>query len=502
MATTGTQSAKDGQYDVIIIGAGFGGASCAGLLARRGLRVLLTEKNAVAGGKAMSLSKNGFTYTAWVVIGAPVIDNYYQRMLDELDVAELATLAIPGTQGSIYKTPEGKYKLLPSMSSDGTDPNVLFEWLEIAEEERGPALQFFAEMTLMPADQVAQLSGTSLDAWIRSKNVPRPLYAFLVSLCCDGMFMVPVDSLDAAEAITSLQQMFTRGGGVFCEGGYGRVAEAYCEAVRRSGGQVLMSTRSERILVEDGRVTGVQTRAGTFEAPIVISNAGLQPTVLRLVGEEHFDKSYVNYVKELVPSYSLLGYRYFLSRPVTDRPYGVIFSNDSPWSLERFNLARRGEASREGVLYYEVPSNYDPNAAPEGKQLLMTGCFCPPDPDLSKQEIQAWADAGEQTLFSAFPELESAIESKELFTTRSVANATRDSALPGVGGETIGLGQVIGQCGAQKPSIKAPIGGLFYVGCDAGGTGVGTQQAIESGVNVAEAVYRYHHLRYATFGAD
>ena len=38
---------------------------------------------------------------------------------------------------------------------------------------------------------------------------PKSLYAFVVSLCCDGMFMVPVDSLDAAEAIASLQAIFT-----------------------------------------------------------------------------------------------------------------------------------------------------------------------------------------------------------------------------------------------------------------------------------------------------
>ncbi|MEJ2314355.1 MAG: FAD-dependent oxidoreductase [Nitrospirota bacterium] len=42
---------------VIVIGAGFGGSSCAGLLAKRGLEVLLVEKNAQAGGKAMSLSR-------------------------------------------------------------------------------------------------------------------------------------------------------------------------------------------------------------------------------------------------------------------------------------------------------------------------------------------------------------------------------------------------------------------------------------------------------------
>jgi len=100
-------------YDVIVIGAGFGGSACAGLLAKDGLRVLLLEKNKQAGGKAMSLSKNGHTYTAWVVIGAPVEGNLYQKLLDELEVADLATLVVPGTQGSVYKTPEGEYTMLP-----------------------------------------------------------------------------------------------------------------------------------------------------------------------------------------------------------------------------------------------------------------------------------------------------------------------------------------------------------------------------------------------------
>ena len=54
-------------YDVIVIGAGFGGSSCAALLAKRGLKVLLVEKNDRAGGKALTLKKRGFTFTAWVV---------------------------------------------------------------------------------------------------------------------------------------------------------------------------------------------------------------------------------------------------------------------------------------------------------------------------------------------------------------------------------------------------------------------------------------------------
>lgn len=478
-------------YDVIVVGAGFGGSACAGLLAKRGLKVLLVEKNARAGGKAMSLSKNGFTYTAWVVIGAPVQGNLYEAVLKELGVEDQAKLVAPGKQGSIYRTPAGKYVALPDMPPGQPDPNVIFDWLNIPEADRMTAMTFFAELTMMPPEQIDTFHDISFHEWIGRYHVPKQLYAFLVSLCCDGMFMVPVDTLEAAEAIKSLQDMFLRHGGMFCEGGYGRVAEAYCEGVRKFGGTVLMKTRTEKIVVENGRVAGVETSKGTFRAPIVISNAGLQPTVLKLVGPEHFDGAFVKRVKELVPSLALLGYRYFLKKKVLDVPYGVIFSDDSPWSQERFNKANAGQASREGVLYYEVPSNYDPAAAPAGKQIVLTGSFCPPAPEMTREQIQAWAAAGEKIMFSAFPDLEAAIEDKELYTPHDVSNLTREQVLPGQGGETIGLGQIVGQCGPNKPSIQASIPGLFFVGCDAGGTGVGTQQAIESGMNVADAVVRF-----------
>ena len=70
-------------FDAIVIGAGFGGAACAGLLAKRQLKVLLLEKNAKAGGKAMAFSKEGFTYTPWVVITAPIVDNAFERVLKQ-----------------------------------------------------------------------------------------------------------------------------------------------------------------------------------------------------------------------------------------------------------------------------------------------------------------------------------------------------------------------------------------------------------------------------------
>jgi hypothetical protein len=89
------------------------------------------------------------------------------------------------------------------------------------------------------------------------------------------------------------------------------------------------------------------------------------------------------------------------------------------------------------------------------------------------------------------------VERKEHFSTKSVSNLARDQVLPGIGGECIGLGQVVGQCGRHKPSPESPVQGLYYVGCDAGGHGCGTHQGVTSGINVSDTVLQYHRVHQA-----
>jgi prolycopene isomerase len=483
-------------YDVIVVGAGFGGSSSAALLAKRGLKVLLLDKNAKAGGKAMAFSKGGFTYTAWVVIAAPTMGNVFEVVLKELGMEKKVELVAPGIQGAMFKQASGKWTVGPQ--TETPDPNKIFDWLEVPEAGRVDALTLLGELTLMAPQDIAKLDDISFGEWLSQKKIDRGLYAFLISCVCDGCFVLPVDSVAASEAITVVQQMFLRGGGVFFKGGVGRVAETFAEAVETFGGKTMLRSRVEKINIENGRVAGVSTDKETFRAPIVISNAGIQPTVLKLVGEKHFDKSYINYVKDLVPSLSFIGARYFLNKEIIPKvPFGVIFSKDSPWSIDKWTKAKAGHIPQEMSVWYEVPSNYDPGAAPKGKQIVMTGFLGPCDPKLTEKELKPFLDKGDEMMFKAFPDLKAAIEAQEYYTPHDVCSLTRDSVLPGIGGECIGLGQVVGQGGARKPSVRSPIQGLFYVGCDAGGIGVGTQQATDSGMKVADMVLRYHRQRQA-----
>ena len=486
-------------FDAIVVGAGFGGAACAGLLAKRGLKVLLLEKNAKAGGKAMAFSKNGFVYTPWVVITAPIRDNAFERVLQELGMEGRIQLVTPDPSGgAIFKNAKGRYVPMPTLPADSMpDPNIIFDWLEVPEDERPAALMAMTEMTLMSPDEIDKYDDISFAEFLTRYSLPKPVYGYLVGCIHDACFVCPADVVAASEALRVLQMIFLRSGGLFAKGGIGRVAETFAAAVEEHGGTYVTKARVQKIVVQDGAVTGVVTDTGTFHARIVISNAGIQPTVLKLVGEQHFDASFVAYVKRLVPSWGLPGVRYFLDTKVIRQAFGTIFSADSYWTVDRFRRAAGGDMPETIAVLYEVPSNYDEHAAPDGKQIVLASVWGPADGQATDDEIKPWWQKCDEIMFQVFPDLPKHIERKEYYSVRDVSSLTRDRVLPNQGGECIGLGQVVGQGGRKKPSVSAPIRGLFFVGCDAGGYGVGTQQATESGMNVANTVEEYYR-RQAT----
>ena len=334
------------RFDVIVVGAGFGGATCAALLAKRGLRVLLLEKNSQAGGKAMVISKNGFTYEMWPVIHAPARSSRCLQVLRELGVEDRVELAVPEVRGGIYFDAAGEVRRFPNdPDPDGTK---ILRLLGVAEDELPKAIQVLAEMALLPPAESAKLDEVSFTQWLEEKGAPAPVRMYLHALA-NGVFMVPSDVLPASEAIRTLQEIMLQHGGLYASsGGIGRLAEIYADTVEENGGRVVYRARVRAIEVEAGRVTGVRTDQGVFTAPIVVSNAGLQTTVLKLVGEQHFDKSYANWVRDLVPSWGMIGLRYFLDTELLDEPYALVFSEQAYWTSDRWlaHAGRRAAAAR------------------------------------------------------------------------------------------------------------------------------------------------------------
>ncbi|RMD85343.1 MAG: NAD(P)/FAD-dependent oxidoreductase [Candidatus Dadabacteria bacterium] len=495
-----SEPARD-RYDAIVIGSGPGGSACASLLQKRGIRTLLLEKNSFIGGKMMSIKKDGYAYDFYPHGQVPMRNPAFQKIFEELGVPEEFRPALePDDKRDVvrlaYRARGWKDYRILSQGQALTDPTPFFNLWQLNDPaDQQKVVSFMTELATMPEAKLDELDNVTMDEFLSDYDIPYALYSYL-AFHANASLAEPIDLVAASEQIRIMQHMMIHGGGGQYKGGFGSLAEVMVREFEKNGGTLIRNCKVERIMVENGSVTGVVTPKGKFYAPVVVSSAGLQPTVLKLVGEEHFDRSYVNYVRNLAPGWAFTSVRYFLREPVMDVAMYVAYSDDSWWNMERFLRVKEGHLPDEVILFMCNHSFYDDEAAPPGKQVLVSGTICSPDP--GAPEIEGLWQKMDEMMQKYFPEIWAATERREYAGPREISEMTRDSVLPGQGGECVGLGQVVGQCGKMKPSVVAPIGGLYYAGADAGAAGMGTHQAAESGMKVATEVVHFLNKRWKT----
>lgn len=478
------------QHDVIIIGAGPGGLACAARLAHWGVRVLLLERSDHVGGKAITAERDGFRYELGPKLQVPMRGPAYAELFAELGISEKLRQIMLPSAAICYRRPGDDHYTVqvnevdPEGVSDGSEMFALFQ---MSEAEQARAIEIMAEMVMLSRDQLDQLDDVSMQEYLDriEGDIPSGLYNYL-GMHANASLAEPIDRVAASEQIKIMQQLALQGGGGYYEGGFGRMFEDLAQAFVDRGGEIRHGVTVEQVDIVDGKVTGVTTSEGVFEAPIVVSDAGIQPTVLKLVGEKHFPADYVEYVRNLEPGWGWASIRYFLNERVLTQPMYMIYADETWYSTERYERLKKGDWDDDVIVFITVPSNFDPSMAPPGKQCLVTGSISSPDPDAT--EIEFIYQKIEETMAKVFPGFLDAVERKVCEGPREVSQHTRDRVVPGAGGECVGIGQIAGQCGTMKPDPVSPIPGLYYCGCDAGYEGMGTHQGGGSGMRVAAIV--------------
>jgi prolycopene isomerase len=148
-----------------------------------------------------------------------------------------------------------------------------------------------------------------------------------------------------------------------------------------------------------------------------------------------------------------------------------------------FDYMEDGIIPPDLFLFITIPGIWDEAVAPRGKDILIVGVPAPSrtqNTGLGEKILSRAEDiAGE-----IFPEIGESLEEKQRINIPGISRLSgRDT------GECIGLAQEIGQSGTLKPNPALPVPGLFLVGSDAGGRGIGTENAAES------ALYLYNLLK-------
>ncbi|GAB4328037.1 MAG: hypothetical protein Kow0069_35090 [Promethearchaeota archaeon] len=525
---------NDQAYDVVVVGAGFGGTACAGILAKRGFNVLCLDANSHAGGKAFTHEVHGhkvdmFTHLLSmggrgriaealklagcnVAIHARPEAKWHQRHSPGVEFLEPPTACL-----FVYTDDGGKRRELRVRRSLSLANKLrMVRWLGIPPRKYPAAYKFMRMLVQMPDWQVDRLSAVPLAEWLQSLGVAPSLYD-MASLWCGLMFVHPARFASAGEWIRHFRAIMSTMAAGYATGGCGSVPNAFCSVVEERGGNVSLRTRVERIIVEGGRAVGVTCADGTeYRARAVVSNAGIQATVLGLLEQpdEHLSHEFLARVKELVPSFGGIRVRYFLNDVVIPReiPATLVYDTsireidhltwDEVQQVGSFSnlfsaVGTNGGAASKVVERFTqipvvttIPSNFDPSMSPKGTQALVCTAIAPPNPNLDEGVYGRLASLVDENVYSTFPEVEAAVVHRDVAGPPAIAAVSGRTAagLPDVGAEAVGLAQIPSQVGLKKPDPALPIPGLFLVGCDAGGSGVGLEQAADSAINVSRLV--------------
>ena len=176
------------------------------------------------------------------------------------------------------------------------------------------------------------------------------------------------------------------GGGIrkwgFVRGGIGRLPEAMADAAREAGAQIRTEAPVERIVVEDGRATGVLLADGEeIAARRVLSNADPKTTLLRLVDEALLPGRFAAALHAYRCDGTSVKINLAVDRlPVAaaidgegTQPYhrGIAEINPTIEQMDQAQAeARAGRPAADPHIELCVPTVHDPSLAPEGKHVI------------------------------------------------------------------------------------------------------------------------------------
>lgn len=400
-------------YDAIIVGAGHNGLVAAAYLARGGLKVLALERRHIVGGAAVSEEFHpGYRNS----IASYSLGLLRSEIIRDLDLKRHGLQTIP-YRGALEFLGEGKAVMLTGdeahdravigqFSNRDYDAMIALrqrlmrvgdivrdEWMREPPSLAGgfgaalDALRIsrsFRKLTLDDRHFLTQMFTNSaydlVHRWFESQVV-RQLYC---GYCQTGIFSsirAPGTALPFfMNVLGELDGVRYRWG--MARGGMGSVSQAIAGACRERGVEIRTSAPVERILVENGKATGVRLETGEeLTARVVLANTDPKRTFLRLIDEEHLDPEFTADIGTLKMgsgtfrmNLALNGEPEFADIPRKDweRARGMIMHVLPPIDVTEANATRamQGEMSDYPYLVIQIPTGLDDSLAPPGHHIM------------------------------------------------------------------------------------------------------------------------------------
>ncbi|HYT82346.1 MAG TPA: NAD(P)/FAD-dependent oxidoreductase [Gemmatimonadales bacterium] len=461
--------ASSARYDAIVIGGGHNGLVHAAYLARAGRKVLVLERRPHVGGAAVTEEVfPGFKFSMF----SYVVSLLRPEIIRDLDLPRHGLHILP-LESTVTPMENGDY-LAAWADHDETRRELCRHSPRDAEayDEYGRLMHHMAHavkpiLGMVPPDPTS-LNPKDLFALVRLGRHFRGLGGERFHALVKLMTMSSADLLDewfetdvlkatkAASGIIGtflgprspgtayvllhhymgeLDGVFRAWG--FAKGGTGSVSEAIASAAREFGAEIRCDASVARVLVKDGRATGVALENGDeLAARVVVSSLDPRRSFLQLVEERELPEEFVadirrfkfrgssgkvNLALDALPSFTCM--------PGVGRQHRGAFSiSPSLTYVERaYDDAKYGDFSRRPYMDIVFPSVIDPGMAPPGKHVMSIFVQYAPyhlNGGWTDARRDAFGDAVIDTLEGFAPGLKSLILHRQVLTPADIERIT------------------------------------------------------------------------------
>ena len=378
----------DEQTEVVVIGSGVGGLSCAALLAHYGFEVIVCESHSIPGGAAHAFERNGFKFDSgpslYSGLSYSPSPNPLRQVLDA--IGEDIGWVNYDTWGC--RLPEGDFdtsvgaeqfcEVLGRLRGDRAvaewhQLQCLMEPLASAAIAIPPAAMRLDLGAAITAGQfipsvakhfVNVLKLTGPFSRIIDGAIEDPFIRNWLNLLCFLLSGLPADGTIAAEVAFMFADWYRPGVKLdYPVGGSGALVEAMVRGLKKRGGKLMLGAHVERVLVEGKRAIGIRLRGGKQirASKAVVSNASVWDT-LKLLPPEAVPKKFLAQRQATPECDSFMHLHLGIDAEGLPQNLACHYILVNDWE--------KGITAPQNVVLVSIPSLLDPSLAPTGKHVI------------------------------------------------------------------------------------------------------------------------------------
>lgn len=438
-------------YDVIIAGGGAGGLLTALALTAGGKKVLIVEKEKRLGGVWHGYWVDGFRLDQGLHVITRVTRGAFVRFLKNYLSPPPEFVLHDGWEFRVY-------------DRVGTIPSSVGEtlrWPLTGWKGRFGLLKIGAKIKTMKLDEMKTYKDISFLEFMQSRGATNQVMLDVMQSAIYMAAGVPISEASAYEALRTLKDTDKESsklhsvmrlffGSSEYDEGYviGGMEGLIKRVVEKIDGDYLLNTPVEKIHEEHGTVTGLTVDSRYIQHSCIVSNIPLWSMDKIVSSKMNTARTFFDKWSRIEPTKGITLWLGLNRVVIGDRKNRVlVHPNPNRWIVSI--------------------SSFDPSCAPEGKELIAIAMMAEPGRSLEEHVTMMKGNGLEKY----HPGILDYIEMEHV----QMSYATRANLIPG-------------QTDLDRPGPRTPIAGLYIVGTDTAGSGVGLQQAAQSADGVVHAI--------------